>query len=103
MDLLLKILGGLLRIVIGPIVTWLMNQGIITSDESVKLYAELTTYAVALGWSIYAWVKAHKKQIMALTMPAGSTFAQLKDRLETHTVDVTTPADVVPVPVEKEP
>jgi hypothetical protein len=100
-DLLTKIVLGLLRVVMAPIITWLISKNIITSDDSVKLLTEVAAYTVSIGWTIYAYIHAHRKQLLALTMSKGSTLAQLHDKMATETVALSTPVDATPIAVQK--
>lgn len=81
-DLLIKVLNGVLRVVMAPILVWLVNKNILTTDESLKLVAEIAAYAVPILWAIWAWIQAQREKHTALAMPEGSTPAELKDQVK---------------------
>lgn len=72
-ELMVKVLSGVLRVVLVPITNWLVANGILTSNETVQFTAEVASWAVAIGWTVYAWWTAHRRQMTALALPAGST------------------------------
>jgi hypothetical protein len=80
-DLIQKILVGLLRLALVPVVNWLINHGIITDDESVKLVAEVASWLAIGGWLVWSYIKAHRKTLTALTMPKGATLAELDAKM----------------------
>lgn len=82
-ELIRKVLTGVLRVIMAPILTWLISQNIISSDESVKLIAEIFAYLIPISWSVWAWIKAQREKHTALAMPKNSTPKELKDQMAT--------------------
>lgn len=100
-DLVTKVLTGVLRVVMAPILTWLINKNIITSDESVKLVAEVFAYAVPIAWAIWAWIRSHKEVLTALTNRV-TTMQQVKAVVASGQAPaVSTPNNVQPTLQEK--
>lgn len=96
-DLMVKVLTGVLRVVMAPILTWLISKNIISSDESVKLVAEVFAYLVPSAWTVLAWIRQHRTQMTALAMPKGSTPADLLAQMATgYTAPALTPVDSAP-------
>lgn len=98
-EVMSKVFLGVLRVVLGPILVWLINKNIISSDESVKLVMEVGGYALVIIWAALAWVKQHRQLLTAL----GSGKVTLTDvktavRLGMSPA-LSTPSDVVPVVV----
>lgn len=77
-EVMVKVLSGVIRVLLVPVTNWLVANGILTSNETVQFTAEVASWAVALGWTIWAWWHAHKRQMTALALPAGSTPNELK-------------------------
>ena len=97
-ELLQKVLTGVLRTFLAPLLVWLVNKDIITSSESGQLVAEVSIYVGIALWSLFAWIKAHRTQLTALAMPKGSTLEQLADKIKSgETAPVATPADATPI------
>lgn len=96
-ELIAKVLTGVLRVVMAPILTWLINKQIISSNESVNLVAEIFAYLVPIGWTVWAWINAHRATVTALAMQKGSTMLDLKDSINNgETASVTTPTNMAP-------
>lgn len=72
-DLIVKILTGLLRVALVPLTNWLVSHDIITSDETVKFIAEVAGWAVAIIWTVWAWIQAKRREHTSLAMAPGST------------------------------
>lgn len=101
-DLMQKVLVGVVRVLLIPITTWLMQHNIITSDETVKLAAEVATWIVAIGWTVRAYIRSHRKTLTGLAMPQGSTLADLNAQMKTgDTASALTPPTIPPTITEK--
>lgn len=81
-DLTMKLLTGLIRVALVPFTDWLVAHNILTSDETLKLVAELASWAVAIGWTAYAWIKAHRREQVALGLRPGSTAQDVTDAMK---------------------
>lgn len=102
-ELIVKVLTGVLRVLLLPILTWLIDHGILTSDESLQLVAEIASYVIVVGWAIWSYIRHHRAEMTALAMPKGSTLADLKDQMHSGAVaSALTPTDQAPIIVPKE-
>lgn len=51
MDFVIKVLFGLLRTALTPVVIWLNDRGIVTTDETLQTLLVVISLVVSLGWS----------------------------------------------------
>jgi hypothetical protein len=101
-ELTRKVLIGLVRLALVPLTTWLMERGIITSEEGIQWGAEIAVWVIAIGWLVRDYIRSHRKKLTGLAMPEGSTLNDLDKQMHTGaTASVLTPPDVAPTINEK--
>lgn len=77
-ELIIQILGGLVRYVLAGVFGWLIANGIIQPGQVDTLVSGIVGALIVIGWFLYQKIKAHKIALAALTLPAGSTLADAK-------------------------
>lgn len=61
MDFVIKVIFGLVRTALTPIVIWLNEHDIVTSDETTSALLVVVSLAVSLGWSwVSKWLSERK-------------------------------------------
>lgn len=96
-ELLLKMLTGVLRVILVPVTTWLVSHDVLSSDETAKLIAELAGWAVAIGWTLYAWWDAKRREHTALALAPGATSNDVTDAIKKgNAAPAATPPDESP-------
>ncbi len=97
-ELLQKILTGVLRTFLAPLLVWFVDKGILTSADTAQLVAQIAIYTGVGLWALFDWIKAHRTQLTALAMPKGSTLEMLADKIKAgETPPVSTPSDATPI------
>ncbi|MEO8481080.1 MAG: hypothetical protein ABI634_02650 [Acidobacteriota bacterium] len=81
-ELMLKVLKGLIGVLLVPITNWLVSKGILSSNETTQLVAEVVSYVVVILGAIVVTVKQHRRERTALAMKPGSTPTDLTEQIK---------------------
>lgn len=96
-ELLTRILTRVLTAAMVPLTGWLTAHNLITSDEAVKVVAEIVAWTIAIGGSIVGAVRARQHQLTAQALASPASTAQVKALVNSGAAPpVTTPANEVP-------
>jgi len=71
--LVTQILGGLIRLALASVFTWLISKGVIAETDIEAIVAGITGLAVVAGWTAWQKIRAWEWLQAALDLPAGST------------------------------
>ena len=74
----MKLMTGLIRLALTPVIVWLNNHDIITTDEGVQLVLDVAAFAAVVLSMVWARVKDQRSIHTALAMPSWSTVNDLK-------------------------
>lgn len=58
-EVLTKVLAGILRVWLIPVSDWLIGHDILTSDETLKFFAEIVAAVGTTVWAGLAWWREH--------------------------------------------
>lgn len=97
-ELVQKILTGVLRTFLAPLLVWMVDKGWLTQADTAQLIAQVVIYAGVGLWALRDWIKAHRTQLTALAMPKGSTLDMLAEKVKAgETPRIATSADATPI------
>lgn len=85
-ELLKSILGTFIRTVTASIGAWLINKGYITENDFAELITGIVLLLATLGWGAYQKIQAQKYVQAALNLPAGSSYQDVKDKVDSGNV-----------------
>lgn len=78
-SLVTQIVGGVVRLALTSVFTWMIQNGIISDGDVEAIVAGIAGLAIVAGWTVYqklaAWDWLHR----ALGMPAGSSVDDLAE------------------------
>lgn len=80
--LLIQILGGLVRLALGGVVTWLVTNGVIQEGQTAQLLTGLTTGLVACGWVVWNKIKERRELNTALNTSKPVTLDEVKAMIQ---------------------
>lgn len=83
MPLLLEFLGAIIRFALTGVGVWLVNKGVITSEQSGRFIDAATVgmalMVVSLAWSVLAKYRSRLKLLGALYGPFGGSEEEAKE------------------------
>lgn len=85
-ELLKSILGTFIRTVTAGAGTWLVSKGYITESDFSQLVAGIVLLLATIGWGAYQKIQAQKYVQAALNLPAGSSYQDVKDKVDSGNV-----------------
>jgi hypothetical protein len=57
--LMTKLLTGVLRVWLAPILSWLVDQSVLSEHETTELIGQIVAWGGPAVWAAYAWWQAH--------------------------------------------
>lgn len=97
-DLVKKLVAGIIRTFMAPLLVWLVKKGIFTTSEAAQWAADVAIYGGTAAWAAWAWIAAHRGQLTALAILKPATIAEVDRKLKSgDTPPLTTPKTDVPV------
>src|SRR5688500_5158925 len=97
METLIKnTLGSLLRLVLGGLVAWLMEKGLMQPDQEAAFYAAIATALAAVAWAVWQNIIRQRLLNTAAALPPVAidvVKAMVKDK---DFAPATAPSSVVP-------
>ena len=94
-ELIVRMVGSLLRLALAGASGWLIDRGVLTTDEWTQFVVGLAGVVVAIGWSLWTKYKDHQALVTAAAM-APSTLAEVKEQVKVNPAEIPPSENAVP-------